>query len=146
MAYTLNELNTSIKLTNDNVKFSGSVDGQQPISIDYTPPLGNSEGYTSLELLMLSLTSCIGTTMLMLLRRMGKSILDFEVKASGIRREEHPTGIKEISMQIITQSDDITNDDLDKALKITEEKYCPVWSMLNKDVNIKVEYLIKNMP
>ena len=69
------ELNAAIQLINDNVKFSGIVFEKQAISITYTPPLCNNEGYTSLELLLLSLTSCIGTTMLMFLRRMGKTIL-----------------------------------------------------------------------
>jgi len=136
------ELNTSIKLVNDKVKFSGTVDGKEPISIDYIPPLGDNEGYSSLELLIISLTSCIGTTLLMLIRRMGRDITNFEIKATGIRREEHPTGLKEIAMQIIVNSDDLTENDLDNALKVSEEKYCPVWSMLNKDVKVRAEYII----
>lgn len=50
------ELNSSIKLVNNKLHFIGSVDNNEPISIDYIAPLGDDLGYTSLELLLLSLS------------------------------------------------------------------------------------------
>jgi hypothetical protein len=50
------ELNTSVKLINNRLNFSGFTNGNDPVSIDYTPPLGDNLGYTSLELLLLSLS------------------------------------------------------------------------------------------
>lgn len=64
------ELTASIKLLNEKLHFQGMVDGNEPISIDYTPPLGDNLGYTSLELLLLSLSSCVGSAVLTFLRRM----------------------------------------------------------------------------
>ena len=52
------ELHTSINLINDKLNFTGTVENNIPIAIDYTPPLGDNLGYTSLELLLLSL-SCL---------------------------------------------------------------------------------------
>ena len=73
------ELFASIKLINDRLNFEGLVQGNRPISIDYTPPLGDNLGYTSLELLLLSLSSCLGTALLTFLRKMGKTITDFKI-------------------------------------------------------------------
>jgi putative redox protein len=67
------EVTTSITLVNDKLNFSGTVEGNSPVSIDYTPPLGDSLGYTSLELLLLSFSSCVGTAMLTFLRKMQKT-------------------------------------------------------------------------
>ena len=50
-------LQSHIILVNDAVNFKGTVEGNPSISIDYTPPLGNNLGYTSLELFLLSLSS-----------------------------------------------------------------------------------------
>jgi hypothetical protein len=50
------ELNASITLINDKLHFKATVGENEPISIDYTPPFGNNLGYTSLELLLLSLS------------------------------------------------------------------------------------------
>jgi len=43
------ELNASIKLVNDKLHFMGSVVDNEPVSIDYIPPLGDDLGYTFLK-------------------------------------------------------------------------------------------------
>jgi len=36
------ELTATVRLINDKLNFSGTVDGNIPVSIDYTPPLGDN--------------------------------------------------------------------------------------------------------
>jgi putative redox protein len=136
------ELNSFISLVNDKLNFKGIVGDNNPVSIDYTLPLGDNLGYTSLELLLLSLSSCIGSAVLTFLRKMRKTITCFEIHTKGIRKEEHPTGFKTIFIEIEMVSSDVTDDDLIKVLKISEETYCPVWSMLKGNVEIVVKYAI----
>jgi putative redox protein len=136
------ELTTSINLLNDKLHFEGNVDGNDPISIDYTPPFGDNLGYTSLELFLFSLSSCLGSSVLIFLRRMSKTISGFEIIGNGIRKEEHPTGFKTITLQLIVNSPDVTAEDLDKVIKLSEETYCPVWSMIKGNVDIEVKYTI----
>jgi len=136
------ELNASIILINEKLNFKGIVGDNIPVSIDYTPPLGDNLGYTSLEQLLLSASSCIGSAALTFLRKMKKTITVFEIHSKGIRREEHPTGFKTIFIQIILQSNDVTEDDLNKVIKLSEETYCPVWTMLKGNVEIDVKYSI----
>jgi putative redox protein len=138
------ELSASICLVNDKLNFLGIVENNKPISIDYIPPYGDNLGYTSLELLLFSLSSCIGSAVLLFLRKMKKSITGLEIYANGIRREEHPTGFRIIIIEIKLQSPDITGDDLSKVLTMSEEKYCPVWSMLKGNVTININYKINN--
>jgi len=136
------ELTASIRLLNEKLHFEGKVDGNEPISIDYTPPLGDNLGYTSLELLLLSLSSCVGSAVLTFLRKMQKTITACEISANGIRREEHPTCFKSISLFINLSSPDTTTEDLDKVLKLSEETYCPVWAMLKGNVEVIVTHSI----
>lgn len=136
------ELTASVKLINDRLNFSGNVDGNEPVSIDYIPPFGDSLGYTSLELLLLSLSSCIGSALLIFLRRMQKTITGFEIHANGIRKEEHPTGFKTIFIDVNINSPDVTAADLDKTIKLSEDTYCPVWSMMKGNVEIRFRYNI----
>jgi len=105
------ELTTSINLLNEKLHFEGNVNGNDPISIDYIPPLGENLGYTSLELFLFSLSSCIGSSVLIFLRRMRKTILGFEIISRGIRKDEHPTGFKTIMLQLILKSPDIKAED-----------------------------------
>jgi putative redox protein len=136
------ELNTSIILVNEKLNFKGTATKNAPVSIDYIPPFGDNLGYTSLELLLLSLSSCLGSSILTLLRRMKKNITGFEIHAKGIRKTEHPTGFEIIVMDIQLISKDVTDIDLNKVIKLSEDTYCPVWAMLKGNVNVVVNYTI----
>jgi putative redox protein len=136
------ELKTSINLVNAKLNFEGTVAGNIPVSIDYTPPLGDNSGYTSLELLLLSLSSCIGSAVLTFLRKMQKTITGCEIQSRGIRKEEHPTGFKTIIITINLKSSDTTTDDFNKVIKLSEDTYCPVWAMLKGNVELVIKHNI----
>jgi len=136
------ELNASVRLINDRLHFTGTVGENTPVSIDYISPLGDDLGYTSLELLLLSLTSCIGSAILTFLRKMNKTITACEIHAKGSRREEHPTGFKTIFIEIDLKSPDVTKDDMNKVIHLSEDKYCPVWSMMKGNTVIEVSFSI----
>jgi putative redox protein len=136
------ELNSSIRLVNDKLQFSGTVRDYPPITIDYISPLGDDSGYTSLELLLLSLSSCIGSAVLTFLRRMKKTIINCEIHAKGFRREEHPTGFKNIQIEISINSPDVSGDDMKKVIGLAEDKYCPVWSMIKGNTAVETTFTI----
>jgi putative redox protein len=134
-------LTASIRLLNKKLHFEGNVDGNEPVSIDYTPPLGDNLGYTSLELFLLSLSSCAGSAILVILRKMKKNIDFFEINSIGYRNEQHPTGFHTIGMQINLKSDNANSEDMTKATDLIKG-ICPVLSMLDKDVKIITEFRI----
>jgi len=136
------ELQTSIKLVNNKLKFTGIVEENEPISIDYISPMGDDDGYTSLELLLLSLSSCMGSAVLTFLRRMKKTVTSLEINSNGFRKSEHPTGFESIKVEIHMKSPDVTESDMVKVLKLSEETYCPVWAMLKGNVTISADYHI----
>jgi putative redox protein len=144
MADKSKELNSSIKLINNKLNFIGTVEGNAPVSIDYILPLGDDLGYTSLELLLLSLTSCVGSAVLTFLRRMNKTITGCEIHARGLRIEEHPTGFNKIFIDLNINSSDVTEDDMMKVIKLSEDKYCPVLSMLKGNVDVEIKFKISS--
>ncbi len=136
------EVNASITLVNEKLHFIGFVEGNEAVSIDYYPPLGDNLGYTSLELLLLSLSSCVGSAVLTFLRRMNITIKSFEASAKGIRREEHPTGFKNITVELSVQSPNLTEEDMKKVIALAEDKYCPVYSMIKGNTETRIIYKI----
>jgi len=129
-------LTVTLKLVNQKVQFSGSARSLPAVSADYFPPLGDGQGYTGLELLLLSLAVCSATSIVAMLRRMKKTVIDFRVNASGVRREQHPTSFSMIDLAFMLTSPDATEADLQKAVQLSEETYCPVWAMLKGNVEI----------
>jgi len=133
------ELAVAIRLANQKVKFSGTARGNPPIVMDYFPPLGDGEGYTGLEMLLMSLAGCSASTVVPLLRRMKKTVAGFQVQARGVRREQHPTAFEKIFLEFVLVSPDATAEDLQKAIQMSEENFCPVWSMLKNSAVITYE-------
>lgn len=139
-----NKIEVAINLLNQKVKFSAKARDNQPITVDYIPPLGDGEGYTSLELLLISFATCVGTGLLTLLRKMRKEITALQMSATGIRREVHPTSFETITLEIKLTSKDVTTEDMNKVLKLAEESICPVWAMIKGNTIVKTNYTIIN--
>jgi putative redox protein len=129
-------LAVSLELIDDKVRFAGTVEGQSPVYIDYLPPVGTSDGYTSLELLLLSLTSCMSTAILLFLRRMGRQVDALRVTTEADRQQEHPTILTQIHLRFFLVSPDVQMTDFEKVLAMSEERFCPVYSMLNPRVKV----------
>ena len=136
------QLTVSVNLINEKVKFKATSRSNPEIVLDYTPPIGDGEGYTSLELLLISLASCCGTSITLLLRKMRKNVSGLQINARGNRREQHPTSFDKIFIEICLNSTDAEASDMDRVLKLSEESICPVWNMLKNNVEISCEYKI----
>ena len=136
------KLKGSAELINKKAKFRCTVEEKQDIITDYTPPLGDGEGHTSLELLLLSLSSCFASSVKFLLMREKIKVDELKVNAEGVRREEHPTGFKSISLFIIIKAEDLTSDILEKVIRVSEDSICPVYSMIKGSTEIMIDYTI----
>jgi putative redox protein len=139
------QLMVTASLINEKVKFKGVSRSNPEIILDYTAPIGDGEGYTSLELMLISLATCSGTSILILLRKMRKDVSGLTINVKGDRREQHPTYFKKIFMEFNIVSKDILDTDLEKVLKLSEESICPVWNMIKNNVEISYEYKINKI-
>jgi len=80
------------------------------------------------------------TKILYLLRRMGKNISRLTAIANGMRREQPPLGFTKIIVEYKVHSSDTAAADIEKAIQLAEEAYCPVWQMVKNNVEIIAEY------
>ena len=125
------------------MQLKGKGHTRHEVQIDYIPPFGEDNGFTPLELLMVSLASCSGHTIQLLLEKMGKTIEQLEVLANGTRRmDEHPTIITDIDLQFNLKGENLDVPSVEKAISMAEEELCPVWAMLRNNVAISWNYSI----
>ena len=75
---------------------------------------------------------------------MNKTIIKCKIHSTGIRKTEHPTSFKEISIEINLHASNVSEDELVKIIKLSEDTYCPVWAMLKGNVEVKVSFNIVN--
>ncbi len=129
-----------IKRTNQKVHFEGASNTNPNILIpfDYTPPLGDGNGFAGLELLLMSFAGCVSTTIVFLLGRLGKHISSYTATAEGIRRE-HPLSLSKIRFHIRIESKDITGMDAEDAIK-QAEAVSPVWQAVKNNIAVEITF------
>ncbi len=112
------------------------VAGAHTIAADYPLPGHPAEAPTSLELLLASLASCAANGLAALLRRDGVIPARLDVRATGQRRESHPTVLESIHLDFELAGEDLDPAQVARALETAERHLCPVWVMLSSGTPI----------
>ncbi|MBW2672996.1 MAG: OsmC family protein [Deltaproteobacteria bacterium] len=123
-------------LTNEMLQFTGTVGDNPEIIFNYPPPMGDGPGYNPLELLLMSLAVCSSTASAILLRGMKKTVSGVSVHAQGTLRKKPPTSFEKVVLEFTFTSSDATDHDVQQAIRLAEETYCPVWAMLKNSIEI----------
>jgi putative redox protein len=119
-------------------------DGEHTVTMDY--PLEPDQavaGLTPLKLLLASLAGCIGNTVPMLLAKRGQPVRALEVKATGHRRDEHPTVFTTIDVEFVLHGD-LDPEIVEHCIAVADEKLCPVWAMIRPGTPIVTTYRIED--
>ena len=125
----------------EGMKFDG-ISGRagKSVAIDFTPEGEAIDGFSPLELLLASLAGCSGQVMVGLLKRMGREVKELTVHARGVKKEIHPTVLTSIELEFEFRGGKLDGASVEKALALSEERFCPVWVMLKTSVPIMAKY------
>jgi putative redox protein len=137
----MTELNARMDLSDGRVKFKAYADGKAPLTVDYIPPIGTGDGYTSLELLLISMGTCLGTGVKTLVTgRFNKKVEALSIQAKGLRRETHPTSFEEVGLTLFIEAPGLAAADLEGIIALAETKICPVLDMVKGNTKVAIEY------
>lgn len=115
---------------------------QRGYEFEYDP---NFEwGCSPTETLLMSLAGCLAIDVVSFLRKMRAEITNFKINASGERNPIPPQYYKSIVMVIDISGKGITLKKMDKAIALSQEKYCSVYHSLKRDIKVDVKYNITN--
>ncbi len=102
---------------------------------------GGGTAATPMELIMLGLIGCTGVDVTSILLKMKEPIEGLEVTAEYERSEEHPKVYTKIHLKYHVQGD-VNVKKLERAIKLSESKYCSVSAMLSKTATITNDYIL----
>lgn len=97
-------------------------------------------GYTPMELLLTSLAGCSGQVTVGLLKRMGQEVKDLTVRARGTKKEVHPAVFTSIELEFEFRGGKLDAASVEKALALSEDRYCPVWAMVKAAAPVKAGF------
>jgi putative redox protein len=113
------------------------------VAIDFSPEGEPIDGFSPLELLVTSLAGCSGQVVIGLLKRMGLEVKDLTVHARGLKKEIHPTVLTSIDLEFEFRGGRLDGASVEKALALSEERFCPVWVMLKAGTVITATYRLE---
>jgi len=93
---------------------------------------GQNAGFRPMELLLVGLGGCTGMDVISILRKKRQQVTGYEVRVSGIRAEDHPMVFVEITVEHIVTGHHIQPAAVERAIQLSEERYCGAGAMLGK--------------
>ena len=123
------------------MKFEGkSGRARTEVAVDFAKEGEPIAGFSPLELLLASLAGCGGQVAVGLLKRMGQEVKDLTVRARGVKRDVHPAVLTSIELEFEFRGGRVDGASVEKALALSEDRFCPVWAMVKAGTPIKASY------
>ncbi len=123
----------------DEMAFEASMhENTQKVMIDATPAVGGRNlGPRPKTLLLVSLGGCTAMDVISILKKMRITPDYFNVEVEGELTEEHPKYYHTITINYIFRGKDLPMDKLEKAVSLSQERYCGVTEMLRHSSKIQ---------
>jgi putative redox protein len=117
--------------------FSGRADSNHWVTIDNKKEVSGSDAAAHpMELMLLSLGSCTGCDVVTILQKKKVVLDDFEIHIDAERAEEHPRVFTKIHLEFVFVGRGLNPVPLERAVELSQQKYCPVSAMLRPSVPI----------
>ncbi len=122
-----------------NLAFECEVDGHQVV-IDASKENGGDDlGPRPKKLMLTALAGCTGIDVITILKKMKVEPEAFDVIVEGDLTEEHPMRYYQMKIVYQFKGKDLPMDKLEKAVKLSEEKYCGVSAVYRQAMDLSFE-------
>lgn len=126
-----------------DMQLEGTTASGQIVKLDSTSEQATALGPSPLELVLQALGGCTTMDVVSILQKMRRTITALTLDINAERREEYPRIFTHIHLLFKLVSPDITENELARAIKLSEEKYCSVSGMLRPTVKITTNYELR---
>ena len=104
---------------------------------------GNVSGFSPMELVLLALAGCTGMDVISILRKKRQNVTRMSVSVTGVQQDEHPKVYKSIEVEFVVRGQGIDPAAVDRAIVLSQNKYCPVSAMLGGAPLVRCTYRIE---
>jgi putative redox protein len=118
--------------------FEGTSDSGFTIPLGTFPEVGgDNDGFRPLELFAIGLAGCTGMDVISILAKRRMDVKAFEIKVKAVRSEEHPKVFTDVEIEYVVSGRNLNREWMERAVELSETKYCPAQAMLEKAVPIR---------
>jgi putative redox protein len=101
---------------------------------------GFGAGTRPMELVLMGIAGCATMDIISILKKKHVNLHKFDLEVEADRADEHPRVFKEITFHYTFYSRSIQTQDIDRAIQLTDDKYCGATAMIKPAVKVNYEY------
>jgi putative redox protein len=126
----------------ENMAFEADVNGHKILLDAAEESGGQNRGTRPKPLMLVALAGCTGMDVVSILKKMRVELEGFNVSVEGDLTGEHPKQFTKMHVVYEFKGKDLPIDKLEKAVSLSEERYCGVSAMYRKAIGITSEIKI----
>ncbi len=121
----------------DELKFEAVT----PEGYSFTIDGSRQEGVGAMDLLLYGLAGCTAVDVVIILKKQRQPVQGVTVNVTGERADQHPKVFTKIHIEYIVKGD-LDPKKVERAIQLSEEKFCSASAMLRKTAEITHSYRI----
>lgn len=128
----------------DGVSFVGESEIGHAVVLDGAPENGGRNiGMRPMEMLLIGMGACTSFDVVTILKKARQPIVDCVAEITAERADEIPKVFTNIHVHFVITGNNLNETQIERAVKLSAEKYCSASIMLAKSVTITHGYEIK---
>jgi putative redox protein len=118
-------------------KFDGVDSQDRPMKMDASVGAGGEgDGFRPAELPLMGLAGCTGIDTVEILQKMREQVTGLEVRVTADKKKDTPPGYDGIHVVYVVRGKGLSPEKVERAVRLSEEKYCTVGAVLSKATEI----------
>ncbi|MFA9290462.1 MAG: OsmC family protein [Solirubrobacteraceae bacterium] len=137
-------MKVTLKQQNGLFYFLGKSENGVEVKIDASPDIGGEEkGVRPMELLLYGIGGCSAIDVVLVLKKQKEEVTNISLEIEGFREKiGEASPFKKINVHFIIEGKNISSSKVERAIKLSMEKYCSATKTLEAGVEITHSYTI----
>ncbi|HEY0563287.1 MAG TPA: OsmC family protein [Methylophilus sp.] len=128
----------------EGVAFVGESETGHAVVLDGAPENGGRNiGMRPMEMLLIGMGACTSFDVVTILKKARQPIVDCVAEITAERADEVPKVFTKIHVHFVITGDNLNLVQVERAVKLSAEKYCSASIMLSKSVDITHDFAVK---
>jgi putative redox protein len=126
-----------------NLAFTGTANSGYVLDLDSKKEVGGDEsGFKPTELIAIGVAGCTAMDVISILKKKRQEVSAFEVLVHATRASEHPRKFTDMTIEYIVTGKDIDPQAVERAVELSEEKYCSSIATIRGNVRLDHKIVI----
>jgi len=125
------------------LSFTGTANTGFKLPLGAHPDVGgDNDGFRPMELLAIGIAGCTAMDVISILQKKRQQVTGFEVSITANQAQEHPRVFTSLHIHYAIEGTGIDPKAVERAIELSETRYCPAQAMFNGILPIQHSYYI----